>query len=153
MSCDHPTCFDSSSCSRKLPAVWKNFFGTIGARSVVSTNGTRSPVSSAPPRSKYSRIEGTSSTAISSPSSTPTRPSPSPNVTSFTQRLPDSSLDDLPERVLADDLVAAERPQVAAADLEAVAVDRSARQRPLRYPLITRDEIARSFVVHVGDRL
>ena len=31
--CDQSTCFDSSSCSRKLPAVWKNFFGTIGGRS------------------------------------------------------------------------------------------------------------------------
>ena len=30
--CDQSTFFDSSSCSRKLPAVWKNFFGTIGAR-------------------------------------------------------------------------------------------------------------------------
>ena len=33
ISCDQSTFFDSSSCSRKLPAVWKNFFGTIGARS------------------------------------------------------------------------------------------------------------------------
>ena len=33
ISCDQLTFFDSSSCSRKLPAVWKNFFGTIGARS------------------------------------------------------------------------------------------------------------------------
>ena len=31
ISCDQSTFFDSSSCSRKLPAVWKNFFGTIGA--------------------------------------------------------------------------------------------------------------------------
>jgi hypothetical protein len=31
ISCDQPTCFDSSSCSRKLPAVWMNFFGMIGA--------------------------------------------------------------------------------------------------------------------------
>ena len=29
--CDQSTFFDSSSCSRKLPAVWKNFFGMIGA--------------------------------------------------------------------------------------------------------------------------
>src|SRR5438034_723562 len=35
ISCDQPTRFDSSSCSRKLPAVWMNFFGTIGARSRV----------------------------------------------------------------------------------------------------------------------
>ena len=27
ISCDQLTFFDSSSCSRKLPAVWKNFFG------------------------------------------------------------------------------------------------------------------------------
>src|SRR5712691_6074060 len=53
--CDQPTRFDSSSCSRKLPAVWKNFFGTIGARSRAPARGVRSPVSSAPPRSKYSR--------------------------------------------------------------------------------------------------
>ena len=52
------TFFDSSSCSRKLPAVWKNFFGTIGARSRTSASGARSAVSSAPPRSKYSRIVG-----------------------------------------------------------------------------------------------
>jgi hypothetical protein len=29
--CDQLTFLDSSWCSRKLPAVWKNFFGTIGA--------------------------------------------------------------------------------------------------------------------------
>src|SRR6188472_3606174 len=90
--CDQLTVFDSSSCSRKLPAVWKNFFGMIGARSRVSASGTRSPVSSAPPRSKYSRIVGTSSTAISSPSSTPTRLS-SANVTSFIQSSSSSSCD------------------------------------------------------------
>ena len=37
--CDQSTFFDSSSCSRKLPAVWKNFFGTIGARSRASASG------------------------------------------------------------------------------------------------------------------
>ena len=42
--CDQPTRFDSSSCSRKLPAVWKNFFGTIGARSLTSASGKVSPV-------------------------------------------------------------------------------------------------------------
>src|SRR3954451_4145594 len=84
MSCDQLTCSDSVLCSRKFPAVWKNFFGTMGARRRVSVSATRSPVSPAPPRSKYSRIVGTSRTAISSPSSTPTRPVPSPNVTSFT---------------------------------------------------------------------
>ena len=35
MSCDQLTFSDSVLCSRKLPAVWKNFFGTIGARSRV----------------------------------------------------------------------------------------------------------------------
>ena len=73
--------FDSSSCSRKLPAVWKNFFGTIGARRRASASGTRSPVSSAPPRSNQSRIVGTSSSTISSPSMRPTLPSS--KVTSF----------------------------------------------------------------------
>ena len=72
--CDQPTCFDSSSCSRKLPAVWKNFFGTIGGRSRAPASGRRSPVSAAPPRSNHSRIVGTSRTTISSPS---TRPDPS----------------------------------------------------------------------------
>ena len=37
--CAQPTCFDSSSCSRKLPAVWKNFFGTIGGRSRAPSSG------------------------------------------------------------------------------------------------------------------
>ena len=41
--CDQSTCFDSSSCSRKFPAVWKNFFGTIGGRSRTPSSGTRSP--------------------------------------------------------------------------------------------------------------
>src|SRR6185312_4353775 len=84
IACDQSTFFDSSSCSRKFPAVWKNFFGAIGARSRVSGSGTRSPVSSAPPRSNHSRMVATSRTAISSPSSHPTRLS-SPNVTSFTR--------------------------------------------------------------------
>ena len=44
--CDQSTFFDSSSCSRKLPAVWKNFFGTIGASSFASASGVRSSVSS-----------------------------------------------------------------------------------------------------------
>ena len=73
--CVQLTFFDSSSCSRKLPAVWKNFFGTIGARSFASASGVRSPVSSAPPRSNHSRIVGTSSRTISSPSRYPTFPS------------------------------------------------------------------------------
>jgi hypothetical protein len=40
--CDQSTFFDSSSCSRKLPAVWKNLVGLIGARSVASASGVRS---------------------------------------------------------------------------------------------------------------
>ena len=86
ISCDQSTTFDSSSCSRKLPAVWKNFFGLIGARSFASASETRSPVSSAPPRSNHARIVGTSSTTISSPSSWPTRPSS--KVTSFIRSQP-----------------------------------------------------------------
>jgi len=58
-----------------LPAVWKNFFGTIGARSVASARAVRSAVSSAPPRSKYARIVGTSRRTTSSPSTRPTLPS------------------------------------------------------------------------------
>ena len=84
--CDQSTCFDSSSCSRKLPAVWKNFFGTIGGRSLAPSSGTRSPVSAAPPRSNHSRIVGTSRTTISSPSTRPTRPSS--NVTRRAMRPP-----------------------------------------------------------------
>ena len=45
--CDQLTRFDSSSCSRKLPAVWKNFFGMIGARRRPSTSGQARPVSAA----------------------------------------------------------------------------------------------------------
>ena len=48
ISCDQSTCFDSCSCSRKFPAVWKNFFGMIGGRRYVSSSGIRSSVSSAP---------------------------------------------------------------------------------------------------------
>src|SRR6266508_4005522 len=83
--CAQPTCFDSSSCSRKFPAVWKNFVGTIGGRSLAPASGTRSSVSAAPPRSNHSRMVGTSSTTISSPSTRPTRPSS--KVTSFTVTL------------------------------------------------------------------
>ena len=43
ISCDQPTTFDSSSCSRKLPEVWKNFFGMIGARSCTSSSAYRAP--------------------------------------------------------------------------------------------------------------
>ena len=45
--CDQLTFLDSSWCSWKLPAVWKNFFGTIGARSRTSASANVSPVSSA----------------------------------------------------------------------------------------------------------
>ena len=38
ISCDHSTRLDSSSCYRKLPAVWKNFLGTIGAFSFTSSS-------------------------------------------------------------------------------------------------------------------
>src|SRR4029079_19391350 len=41
ISCDQSTRFDSSSCSRKLPDVWKNFFGTIGARRVAAARGEK----------------------------------------------------------------------------------------------------------------
>ncbi len=44
ISCAQSTFFDSSSCSRKLPAVWKNFFGTIGARSRTSASACSRPV-------------------------------------------------------------------------------------------------------------
>src|SRR3954464_14392080 len=72
--CDQSTRFDSSSCSRKLPAVWKNFFGTIGARSRTASSGHERPVARETwSRSKYSRIDGTSSSTTSSPSSRPTR--------------------------------------------------------------------------------
>ena len=43
--CDQLTFFDSSSCSRKLPAVWKNFFGTIGASRRASASGVRTLLS------------------------------------------------------------------------------------------------------------
>ena len=45
--CDQLTFLDSSWCSRKLPAVWKNFFGMIGARSRTSASAKVSPVSAA----------------------------------------------------------------------------------------------------------
>src|SRR3954447_17757369 len=90
--CDQSTCFDSSSCSRKLPAVWKNFFGTIGARSRTSASGNVRPVARAIwSRSKYSRMLGTSSSITSSPSTRPTLPSS--NVTSFISALPQPSHD------------------------------------------------------------
>src|SRR3954463_13577513 len=73
---DHCTWLDSSSCSRKLPAVWKNFFGMIGARSRTFSSANSSPVGpGGASRSKYSRIVGTSSRAILSPRSSPTLPS------------------------------------------------------------------------------
>src|SRR5215213_1641570 len=81
ISCVQPTRFDSSSCSLKLPAVWKNFRGTSGARRRTSASACRGPASSAPPRSKYSRIEPAASSTTSSPSTRPILP-PS-NVTSL----------------------------------------------------------------------
>src|SRR6266571_1992598 len=71
--CDQSTACSSSWWSAKLPAVWKNFFGTIGARSLTCASGSRSPVSPAwPPRSNHSRVE-----AQSSSTTTPSWPSPS----------------------------------------------------------------------------
>src|SRR5580692_5936213 len=79
---DQSTACSSSWWSAKLPAVWKNFFGTIGARSRTSASGRRSPVSATwPPRSKYSRVEAQSSSTTTSPSRRPTRPAS--KVTSF----------------------------------------------------------------------
>src|SRR5579872_864041 len=60
-----------------------SFFGTIGARNRTSASACSRPVSAAPPRSKYSRIDGTSSSYTVSPSTRPTLPSS--NVTSFTR--------------------------------------------------------------------
>ena len=58
ISCDQLTVFDSSSCSRKLPAVWKNFFGMIGAHSATSVSANVLPVGAAvEPRSKYARSD------------------------------------------------------------------------------------------------
>ena len=80
--CDQSTACSSLWWSAKLPAVWKNFFGTIGARSRTSASGSRSPVSPTwPPRSNHSRVEAQSSSTTSSPSRRPTRPAS--NVTSF----------------------------------------------------------------------
>src|SRR3954451_13574137 len=82
--CDQLTFSSSSWWATKFPAVWKNFFGRMGALSWTSPSFSRSPVSpTCPPRSKYSRVEGTSSsmTVSSSSSRRPTRPSS--NVMSF----------------------------------------------------------------------
>ena len=79
---DQLTLASSSWCSVKFPAVWKNFFGTMGARSRTEASGSRSPVSATfPPRSKYSRVDPQSSSTTVSPSTRPVRPSS--NVTSF----------------------------------------------------------------------
>ncbi len=73
--CDQLTFCNSSWCTAKLPAVWKNFLGTIGARSLTPDSGRRSPVSgTAPPRSKNSRVDAQSSSITRSPSIRPTRP-------------------------------------------------------------------------------
>src|SRR5581483_9932411 len=84
--CDQSTAWSSSWWSEKLPAVWKNFLGTIGARSLTSASGRRSPVSpAAPPRSNHSRVDAQSSSTTTasspSPSRRPTRPAS--KVTSF----------------------------------------------------------------------
>ena len=64
------------------------------AGACASASATRSPVSSAPPRSNHARIVGTSSTTISSPSTV--ADPPSSNVTSFIalpqHSFPDSDL-------------------------------------------------------------
>src|SRR5277367_4234581 len=80
--CDQSTACSSLWWSAKLPAVWKNFFGTIGARSRTSARGRRSPVSPTwPPRSNHSRVEAQSSSTTTSSSRRPTRPAS--KVTSF----------------------------------------------------------------------
>ena len=43
--CDQSTAVSSLWWSAKLPAVWKNFFGRIGASSFTSAYARRSPVS------------------------------------------------------------------------------------------------------------
>src|SRR5579862_2854651 len=79
---DQSTAWSSAWWSAKLPAVWKNFLGTIGARSLTSLRGSRSPVSPTwPPRSNHSRAEAQSSSTTTSPSRRPTRPAS--KVTSF----------------------------------------------------------------------
>src|SRR5580658_9340496 len=80
--CDQSTACNSSWWSEKFPAVWKNFFGTIGARSRTLLSGRRSPVSPTwPPRSNHSRVEAQSSSTTTSFSRRPTRPAS--KVTSF----------------------------------------------------------------------
>src|ERR1700722_10242248 len=80
--CDQSTACSSLWWWAKLPAVGKNFFGTIGARNRTSASGSRSPVSPAwPPRSNHSRVEAQSSSTTTSSSSRPTRPAS--KVTSF----------------------------------------------------------------------
>src|SRR5580704_13435762 len=72
--CDQSTACSSSWWSEKFPAVWKNFFGTIGARSRTLLSGRRSPVSPTwPPRSNHSRVEAQSSSTTASSSRRPTR--------------------------------------------------------------------------------
>ena len=65
--CDQSTACSSSWCAAKLPAVWKNFFGTIGARSVTSASGEALAGlrDAAPPRSKNSRVDAQSSSTRS----------------------------------------------------------------------------------------
>src|SRR6266511_479658 len=60
---------------------------------------------------------------------------------------------DLPERVLPHDLVAAERPDVAAPDLQPVARGGGAGERPLGHAAITAHEVGVLAVVDVRDAL
>src|SRR3954466_6221966 len=87
IACDQLTRFDSSSCSRKLPAVCKNFLGMMGARRRPSASGQPRPVSGAlPPRSKSVRMSGASSSTTASPRTSPTTVSPpTSNVASRTE--------------------------------------------------------------------
>src|ERR1700754_2521764 len=63
-------------------------------------------------------------------------------------RLP---LDDLPVRVLANDLAVRELEQVAAADLDPLAVRARAGQEPLRAAAVAGEPVARVAVVDVRD--
>ena len=58
---------------------------------------------------------------------------------------------DLPERVLHHDLTVAEGPQVAAADLDAMAVGRRARERPRRRAAVAVDEVRVVAIADVRD--
>src|SRR3954463_16218648 len=145
ISCDQLTFFDSSSCSRKFPAVWKNFFGAIGARSFASASGVGSPASSAPPRSKYSRIVGTSSRTISSPSMRPTFPSS--YVTSFIAPTLPSSASDLVVAVADPALdVGIDRVDAEMVDEEVLLVRRDAADARVAFDAVRDVEVAEQLV-------